>query len=82
MAPLLRKDETGVYTDQRDMILMHVISSLAVFGRAAEDAIPAIERVRDDPDALPAVKQTAEKAIEMISGEQDQADESGHPPTD
>lgn len=69
MGPLLRKNETGVYTDQRDMILMHVISSLAIFGRAAEDAIPAIERVRDDPDALPAVKQTAEKAIEMISGE-------------
>ena len=66
MAPLLRKDETGVYTDRRDMILMHVISSLAAFGRASDDAIRAIERVRDDPDTLPAVKQTAERAIEMI----------------
>jgi hypothetical protein len=68
MAPLLRTDEKGTYTDQRDMILLQVISSLAAFGTAASGAIPEIERVRDDPDTLPAIQQAAEKALARISG--------------
>nr|WP_286178015.1 protein kinase [Rhodopirellula sp. JC639] len=68
MAPLLRTDESGTYMDQRDMILLQVISSLAAFGTAASGAIPEIERVRDDPDPLPAIQQAAEKALARISG--------------
>ncbi len=66
MAPLLRSDDTGAYTDQRDMVLLYVISSLATFGPAAADTISDIEHVRDDPETLPLVKETAEQAIQRI----------------
>ena len=64
--PLLRKDENGGYTDQRDMMLIYAISCLASFGPAASDALPAIRRVRDEPDALAVVKDLAIKAIQRI----------------
>lgn len=64
--PLLRKDEKGGYTDQRDMMLIYTMSCLASFGPAASDALPVIRRVRDEPDALAVVKELANKTIQRI----------------
>ena len=66
IAPLLRKDEKGVYTDKRDIMLLYAMGCLASFGSDASDALPAIRRVRDEPDALAAVKEMANKAIKEI----------------
>jgi len=45
---------------------MQTISSLTNFGPAARNAIPAIEDVLDDPDALDGVRVVATTALQAI----------------
>lgn len=66
MAPLIRRDEEGGYTDRRDAILMGAIGTLGKYGSRARKAIPAIEEVRDDPGTLPVAKQMCEEMLEHI----------------
>lgn len=66
MAPIIRRDEKGGYTDRRDAILMGAIGSLGKYGSRARKAIPAIEEVRDDPDTLPVAKKMCKEMLEHI----------------
>ena len=42
---------------------------LGRFGPAAKDAVPALEKVRDDPDKLTDCRKAAKEALEKILGE-------------
>jgi WD40 repeat protein/tRNA A-37 threonylcarbamoyl transferase component Bud32 len=67
MAAFFRKGKDGkVYLDSRDSVIGNALGGLAMFGPAAQKAIPAIETIRDDPDALPIIRKMAAEALEHI----------------
>lgn len=70
-AHLSRTDEKGTYTQVRDIVLMHTLSSLGKFGPAARDAVPAIEEVIADPDTIEGVRVAARQALRVINPEKE-----------
>lgn len=66
MTMITRRDKNGPYIDQRDMVLVQAIGCLGLYGEKARDAIPAIEKVRDDPNTLPVVRDIAKETASKL----------------
>ncbi len=69
MAPILRSDQHGAYTNTRDMETMYMIAALASFGTEASEALPVLREIRDNQQTLPANRTLATKAIQRIGGD-------------
>lgn len=75
MAPMLHKGDDGRwYFDRRDENILLAIGGLGASGTAAAQAIPELQKVRDDPDMLPLVRQAAKQALARITARPDPLD--------
>lgn len=66
IAPIMRSDGEHAYVDSRDMELAWLIGALSTFGERSQEALPALKRIRDDPEMLPWNRHAATKAIAAI----------------
>ena len=76
MAPMLHKGDDGRwYFDSRDESIVLATGGLGAFGAAAAQAMPELKQVRDNPDMLVVIRESAEKVIDHIQGEVDKQQE-------
>lgn len=75
MAPMLHKGDDGRwYFDRRDENILLAIGGLGAFGTAAAQGIPELQKVSDDADMLPLVRQAAKQALARNSARPDALD--------